>query len=181
MIHHMSFGVSNPRRVAEVLAELTGKTAMRAPSPPFPNSAWFVIAGDEQGTLLEILPATAVFDPHAPLGIKRRPATLEPVSAHVLVSSVKSAEEIAKIADREGWAMQEVETGLFKIIKLWIDGSVLVEVFAQGEAARYVETFGARGLATLESKLRDLEIKMRSALESKMAPQKLREILGEVA
>jgi hypothetical protein len=181
MIHHMSFGVSDPKRVAQVLAELAGATAMRAPTPPFPNGAWFVLAGDDRGSFLEILPATAVFDPDAPLGLKQRPAAFEPVNAHVLISTVKSAGEIEAIAKREGWTSQEVETGLFKVIKLWIDRVVLVELFAKGEAARYVETFGAAGMATLEGKLRDLEAKMKVALGSKMTPQQLQEILGEAA
>jgi hypothetical protein len=63
MIHHMSFGVSEPKRVADVLVELTGKTAMRAPSPPFPSGTWFVIAGDDKGTLPETVRAMAVLDP----------------------------------------------------------------------------------------------------------------------
>lgn len=179
MIYHMSFGVSDPKRVAHVLAELTGATAMRAPTPPFPHGAWFVLAGDDRGSFLEILPATAVFDPDAPLGLKQRPATFEPVNAHVLINTVKSSKEIAAIAKREGWRSQEVETGLFRIVKLWIDGTVLVELFAKGEASRYVETFGAPGMATLEGKLRDLETRMASVLASKMTPQVLAEALGE--
>lgn len=178
MIHHMSFGVRDPKSVAHALAELTGAAAMRAPSPPFPHGAWFVLAGDDRGSLLEVLPATAVFDPDAALGLKHRPAAMEPVSAHVLVSSVKSRDEIESIAEREGWRSQEVETGLFKIVKLWVDGIVLVELLAKGEAGRYVDAFGAAGLGTLEGKLRDLETNMAKALAAKMRPQQLNAILG---
>lgn len=181
MIHHMSFGVSDPARVARVLAELTGATAVRAPAPPFPHHAWFVVAGDDRGTFLEILPATAVFDPDAPLGLRHRPATFEPVNAHVLVSTVKSGAEIEAIADREGWRTQEVETGLFKIVKLWIDGSVLVELFARDEATRYIDVFGGAGLATLDTRLRELEINVAEVLASKLSPEQLRDILGSAA
>lgn len=179
MIHHISIGVSDPRRVAHVLAELTGATVVRAPTPPFPHGAWFVVAGDDRGSLLEILPATVVLDPDTPLGIRRRPATFEPVSAHVLVSSTASREEIETVAAREGWRMQEVETGLFKVVKLWIDGTVLVELFSRGEAARYVETFGKPGMATLDRKLRDLEAGMAEVLSAKMTPEQLKSVLGE--
>lgn len=181
MIHHMSFGVSDPKRVAQVLAELTGATAMRAPTPPFPHGAWFVLAGDDRGTFLEILPATSVFDPDAPLGLKQRPADFAPGSGHVLISTVKNSAEIEAIAKREGWRSQEVETGLFKIVKIWIDGTVLVELFAKGEAQRYIDVFGAPGMDSLDGTLRDLETKMASMLASKMTPQQLREILGEAA
>src|SRR5688500_1073458 len=171
MIHHMSFGVSEPGRVAKVLAELTGATAMRAPSPPFPHDAWFVLAGDDRGSFLEILPATTVFDPDAPLGLKQRPVDLALGSGHVLISTIKSGEEIETIAKREGWRWQEVETGLFKIVKVWIDGAVLVELFADGEAQRYIDVFGASGMATLESKLRELETTLGNALAAKLPPQ----------
>lgn len=181
MIHHASFGVSDPERVAQALAELTGATAMRAPSPPFPHGAWFVLAGDDRGSLLEILPATAVFDPDAPLGLRRRPAVFEPVGTHVLVGTIRGAEEIEAIAAREGWRSQQVETGLFRIVKIWIDGTVLVELFAEGEAGRYVDTFGASGMATLQGKLRDLEAKMAAMLAAKTSPEQIREILGDAA
>lgn len=181
MIHHMSFGVADPARVARALAELTGATAIRAPTPPFPHGAWFLVAFDDRGSFLEILPATTVLDPDAPLGLRQRPARPEPVSAHVLVSSIASREEIETVARREGWRVEEVETGLFRIMKLWIDGAVLVELFARGEAARYVETFGHAGRATLEGKLRDLEAKMAAALAAKMSPGQLKAIFGEAA
>lgn len=178
MIHHMSFGVSDPKRVALVLAELTGATAMRAPTSPFPHGAWFVLAGDDRGSFLEILPATAVFDPDAPLGLKQRPASFAPGSAHVLITTVKNSAEIETIAKREGWRSQEIETGLFKIVKIWIDGTVLVELFAKGEAQRYIDTFGAQGMATLEDKLRELEVKLAGALAQKLPPQVVAEALG---
>ena len=178
MIHHMSFGVRDPDRVAHVLGELTGATAMRAPTPPFPRGAWLVVAGDTRGSFLEILPATSVFDPDAPLGIRQRPATFEPVSAHVLIGAAVGAAEIRAAAAREGWPAAEVETGLFKIIKLWIDGTFLVEVLAKEEADRYVAAFGPAGMASLDRKLRDLEVKLAGALSQKLPPEVLADALG---
>jgi hypothetical protein len=35
------------------------------------------MAGDDRGSFLEILPATTVLDPVAPLGLRQRPATFE--------------------------------------------------------------------------------------------------------
>jgi hypothetical protein len=181
MIHHVSFGVRDPARVAHVLADLTGATALRAPTPPFPYGAWFVIAGDDRGSFLEILPADTVLDPDTPLGIRQRPANFEPISAHVLVSSVVSGEEIEAVAAREGWRAQQVDTGLFRIVKLWIDRTVLVELFATGEATRYVETFGKAGMATLDGKLRELEANVTKVLSAKMTPQELNDALGKAA
>jgi hypothetical protein len=178
MIHHMSFGVRDPHRVAHVLAELTQGTAVRGPTPPFPYGSWLVVAGDAQGSFLEILPATSVFDPDAPFGIRQRPATLDPVSAHVLIGAAAGIEEIQAAAVCEGWRTEAVETGLFRIIKLWIDGNILVELLAEGGADRYVEVFGSRGVAQLDRNLRDLEAKLAGALSQKFSPEVLTGALG---
>jgi hypothetical protein len=178
MIHHASFGVRDPHRVASVLAELVDATPLPAPTPPFPYGAWLVLSGDAQGSFLEILPAATVFDPDAPLGMRQRPATFDPVTTHVLVSATADSETIHAAAGREGWRTQEVETGLFRIVKLWIDGNVLVELLPKGEEGRYLEAFGATGLPTLEGKFRDLQAKLASALSQKLPPQMLAEALG---
>lgn len=139
---------------------------MRAPVPPFPNRSWFVLAGDEKGSSIELIPATAVFDPDEPLGIAFLDSRAERNGTHILIDSVKPADEVLAVARREGWRYQEVETGLFKIIKVWIDGHQLIELFALGEAERYADAFGASGLATLDGKLRALEIAMTAKLAS---------------
>jgi catechol 2,3-dioxygenase-like lactoylglutathione lyase family enzyme len=178
MILHVSFGVSDPARVACVLADLTGAQVVRAPTPPFPQGAWFVVFGDAYGSLLEVLPATTAFDPDAPLGLRKRPATFEPVATHVLVEARVSTETVHATAAREGWRIQEVETGFFKVLKVWIDGKVLVEFLTKEEAARYAAAFGASGLSSLNGKLRELEVKMTSALSGKVPPEVLSAVLG---
>ena len=178
MIFHMSFGVRDPERVARVLAPLAGAIPVRAPTPPFPKGAWFVVFGDAHGSLLELLPATWVFDPDSPLGIRRRPATSEPVSAHVLIRATVNADAIEAVAQREGWRTQQVETGLFQVFKLWIDCNVLVEFLTEAEAARYAAAFGTSGLGSLDGKLRELEAKMATALATKLPPHVLAEALG---
>jgi hypothetical protein len=75
-------------------------------------------------------------------------------------------------------ARRRWETGLFRIIKVWIDGNVLVELLAKGEADRYVEVFGSRGAAQLDRKLRDLEVKLAGALSQKFPPEVLAGALG---
>jgi hypothetical protein len=178
MIHHASFGVRDPSRVARVLAELTHATAVRAPTPPFPCGAWLVVAGDDKGSFLEILPATSVFDPDAPLGIRQRSATFEPVSARVLIGAAVSSEAIHAVAVREDWRAEEVETGLFRIVKLWIDDNVLVELLERGEANRYIAAFGRSDMASLDGKLRALEAKLAEALAQKFPPEVLDDALG---
>jgi hypothetical protein len=181
MIHHMSFAVRDTEHVAHVLAELMGATALKAPTPPFPYRAWLVVAGDAHGTFLEIVPEGSIFDPDAPLGVWQRPAKVQPGSAHVLVSSGLAGEAIQMIASREGWRAQEVETGLFKIVKLWVEDTLLVEFLAAGEAQRYIDAFGAAGMASLNARLRELETSLGAALGSKLPPEVLAEALGQAA
>ncbi len=178
MIHHMSFGVRDTHRVAHVLAELLGATAVRAPTPPFPHGAWLVCAGDAHGTFIEIVPATTVFDPDAPLGVRQGPEIHRTSAAHVLVGSPLPAIAIQEVASREGWAAQEVETGLFKIVKLWIEDVILVEFLPEGETQRYIDAFGSKGMASLEGKLRALEKDLAAVLSSKLPPELLAEALG---
>lgn len=178
MIHHMSFGVREPERVAHALAVLAGAHAIRAPSPPFPCGSWFVAAGDYRGSCLEILPSTAAFDPRSPLGLTSRPAASECGNGHVLISAVVPRDHILAVAEAEGWGFQEVETGLFRIVKLWIDDTVLVEVFAAGEAARYVDAFGAAGISTLEPKLRKMEQDLAAGLAERFSPDVLAQAFG---
>jgi hypothetical protein len=140
-----------------------------------------VVAGDDRGSLLEILPAATVFDPDAALGIRQRTAKFEPASTHVLVSSNATSDEIEAVAIREGWRAQRIDTGMFRIVKLWIDGTVLVEMFARGEAARYIETFGEAGIATLDGKLRDLESQMAGVIATRMTPEERDAALGKAA
>lgn len=178
MIHHASFGVAHPDRVAHALAILTDATAVRAPTPPFPYDTWFVVAGDDRGSLLEILPATTVLDPTAPLGVRQRTATFGPAATHVLLGAAVTAEEIHAVAAREDWPAQEAETGLFKVIKLWIDGTVLVEFLTSEEAARYTAAFGIEGLTILDKNLRQLEQDLANVLSLKMPTELLADALG---
>lgn len=178
MIHHMSFGVRDTHHVAHVLAELLGARAIQAPTPPFPYRSWLVCLGDEHGSFLEIVPQATVFDPDAPLGIRQRPAQAGIGSFHVLVRTQLSAEEIHAVATRAGWRTQDVETGLFKIVKVWVEDVMLVEFLAQSEVGRYVETFGGAGMDSLDGKLRALERELAVVLSSKLSPEMLTDAIG---
>ena len=53
MINHISFGVNNPEKVANILAELWGGVAL--PFPPSPGG-WVAFADDGRGTIVELIP-----------------------------------------------------------------------------------------------------------------------------
>lgn len=178
MIHHASCGANDPARVAHMLAGLTGATPVRAPSPPFPYGSWFVVMGDDKGSMLEILPSTSVLTPDAPLGVCQRSGGARPGSAHVLVRAAVDAATIAAAAKAEGWPVQEVETGFFRVVKLWIDGVTLIEFLTEDEAVRYAAVFGTPGLAELDGRLRDLEADLAPKLAAKLPPKLLTDALG---
>jgi hypothetical protein len=157
MLHHVSFNVRHPESVARALAAMIGAAAIRSPSPPFPAGSWFVCYGDNGGSFLEILPWGHVLDPDAPLGIAHDDGMRDRSGSHVLVSTPLDMESIQAAAAREGWRAEAVDARLFKVIKVWIENSVLIEFLTPEIAAGYVATFGPEGLATLDARLRTLE------------------------
>jgi hypothetical protein len=178
VIYHVSLCVRDPRKVSVALADIAGATAVRAPTPPFPHGSWFVLAGDQKGSAIEVLPHTTLLDPHAPLGVRQHVRDPGLSGNHVLISSVMSRDEIKAIAEELGWIYQEVETGLFRVAKLWVDGAVLVEVLASGEADRYIEAFGSGGQSTIDAKLRSLEQEIAQAISVKLTEEEILSALG---
>jgi hypothetical protein len=166
MIYHISFAVRRPEHVAKVLAELTGATPVRAPAPPFPAGSWLLCHGDGNGSLIELLPWRSVLHPNEPLGIRQSGTGPDHSGFHALVHTPHPQETVLATARREGWRAQHVESGLFEIVKVWIDGVVLLEFLCEDKAGRYVETFGGEGLSTLDRKLRQLETAMAERLGS---------------
>jgi hypothetical protein len=63
-------------------------------------------------------------------------------------------------------------------LKFWIDGTVLLELLAKGEADRYIKTFGAAGIASLDRELRDLEVRLADVLLQRFPPNMLADAFG---
>lgn len=157
MLHHASFCVRDPGLVAEVLAEMLAATALRAPAPPFPPNSWFVLYGDEAGSFVEILPWQTVLTPDSRFGIAQDDAMRPYSGAHVLLGTPRSEAELEVLAAHHGWPTQRVDARLFKVLKLWIEKTVLVEFLTPDARQAYLDTFGGIGIADLDGKLRRLE------------------------
>ena len=157
MLHHASLNARNPRNVAETLAEMLETSAIRAPSPPFPVQSWFVCYGDAAGSLLEILPWGTVLDQNAPMGVGHDGEMRRHNGSHVLISTPRGIDAIQAIASREGWQCDLVDARLFQVVKVWIENAVLVEFLTPEIEASYRAAFGAAGIASLDSRLRELE------------------------
>jgi hypothetical protein len=156
MINHISFGVNNPEKVANILAELWGGVAM--PFPPSPGG-FVAFADDDQGTLVELIP----IDVHAIPGIglpneenfsketitDEYEATFvagnEPSlfgSVHLNINSPLDEESIKAIAKREGWRCFTANRGrgLFQLIELWVENRFLLEIHTPEMTEVYQKT-----------------------------------------
>lgn len=162
MINHISIGVHNPEKVANVLAELWNGMVM--PFPPAPNS-FMVLANDGKGSGVEITPVNTILVP----GEGLPPADLDAsapteeyeakfvqsdfvpqyVATHLNINTHLSIEEVRKIAEREGWRVLVCNRGegLFQLIELWVEDRFMLEVMTPEQTARYIEVTDPEFLA----------------------------------
>lgn len=154
MINHISIGVHNPEKVANVLAELWNGIVI--PFPPCPNS-YMVLANDGRGSGVEITPVNTVLVPGEGLPPENLDAQTptedyeakfvqsdfspQYVATHLNINTKMSVEEVKEIANREGWRVLVCNRGegLFQLIELWIEDRFMLEVMTPEQTARYVE------------------------------------------
>jgi len=156
MLHHVSFSVHDPARAAMMISDLIGAAAIRAPCPPFPTGSWFVVMGDAVGSLIELTPWGAVLDPDQK-GIGVDPLMRPHSASHVLAGTPLTTEEILALAERKGLRAAATSAGLFQFVKVWIEGSLLLELLPPEHLSAYVACFGASGALSLSDQLRNLE------------------------
>lgn len=144
MINHISFGVNNPEKAANILAELWGGVAM--PFPPSPGG-FVAFADDGRSTMVELVPIDvnlipgtgypddATFTKETPT--EEFEATFVAGNApslfgsvHLNINSPLDEESIKAIARREGWRCFTANRGggLFQLIELWIENRFMLEV-----------------------------------------------------
>lgn len=155
MINHISIGVHNPEKVANVLAELWN--GMVIPFPPCPNS-FIALANDGRGSGVEVTPIETVLVPGEGLppeenfDINVRTEKYEAkfvrsdfspryVPTHLNINTHLSEAEIKAIGAREGWRTLTCNRGggLFQLIELWIEDRFMLEVMTPEQTARYLE------------------------------------------
>jgi hypothetical protein len=158
MLHHVSINARNPDVVAAALASMVRATALRAPQPPFPQGSWFVCLGDAHGTLIEVMPWGETRDPSASGGLGFDPDMRATSGSHVLLGTELCAAELSALAEREGWRAELGSAGLFQFVKIWVENRFLVEFLTPEFRVAYLDHFGTEGLASLDEKLRKIEI-----------------------
>lgn len=166
MLHHASFNAQDPQTVAQVLARIVGGHVLRAPIPPFPDDSWFVCTNDELGSYLEILPVDRVFDQERGSGLHSDPQARRTSGVHLLVSSPLSADQVLSVAAEAGWKADFADLRLFRIARIWVENSFLIEVLTPEHKADYLKAFGSAGAAMLDAKLRGLEAAVTQARQA---------------
>ena len=171
MLYHFSFPARDPQHVASVLAELLDATVVDCPSPPFPAGSKFVCCGDERGTMAEIVPAGTTYVPGPDGSIRATTGgpVLDASAVHGMLLAAVPPERIEAVAAREGWPSGVIDTGLFKVISLWVEGNQLIEFTTPELLPDYLATYGAAGLGSLDGKLRAIETELAKMLEDSVA------------
>ena len=150
MLFHVSIDADDPRRVAEVLAELWGGRAF--PFPAVIEGSWAALAGDDRGTMIEIYPrGTQLLQgggeagAHGVAGLPRRHSPV-----HMAIATELDLAQVCTIATREGWpAKYCLRGGRFGVIELWIEGCQLVEVLTPAMQRQYLDTITIENWETM--------------------------------
>ncbi len=156
MLHHVSFSVRDPAKCAAIVAELVAGQVLDAPCPPFPTGSRFVLLHDQSGALIELTPWGSVLDP-GQRGIGQDPEMRPHSASHILIGTPLASQAVLTAAGRHGLRAISADAGLFRLIKVWIEDSLLLELLPPEHAADYIDSFGPGGAAALNHRLRELE------------------------
>jgi catechol 2,3-dioxygenase-like lactoylglutathione lyase family enzyme len=145
MIHHVSLPAKEPRRVAEILAEILGGRALAFRGPL--GGAFTVLTGDEHGTMIEIYPEDTELVPKPgdnPIPFTSGGRAPAHYGWHVNLSVEMEPERIAAIGEREGWrvifyaAAPPGKPAVFHVTQLWVENRVMVELMSPAQLAEYL-------------------------------------------
>lgn len=127
MIFHVSIESEQPRRIAEIIAELWGGQAM--PLDRLVDGSWIAF-GEDPASSMEVFPQgtdiTEAEGDQAWVGPLRSGS--RPTATHVALGTKKSREEVFAIAEREGWRAKFAMRGdRFGVIEMWITDHLMIE------------------------------------------------------
>ena len=139
MLFHLSIEADDPKRTAEVLAEIWGGVAM--PFPSVAEGSWMAFAPADDGTMIEVYPrgTELTVGEKGALGITRGDRRAS--ATHFAMSTEKTIEDIYALAHREGWHAQYfTRGGAFGVIEVWIDGCQMIEVLTPEMQREYLDS-----------------------------------------
>jgi hypothetical protein len=142
VIYHLSIAAIQPRRVADVLAELWRGEVF--PFPAVAKGSYAVLAGDDRNSLIEVYPLGTELVPESgstDAGSRHNPGATGRSATHAAISSVLPASEVLAIAEREGWTARYCKRGgHFGVLELWLENLTMVEVLTENMVSEYLAT-----------------------------------------
>ena len=152
-IHHFTVPAHDPKRVANLLAELLGA---RVVPMPHPHGSLLVYAGDSDGSAIEVWPAaTRSSAGSQELELSNLPLPEAwPHHAYVTTDACDADGILAAFA-REGWMAERVYNGPphagFGLVRCWIENHTPIEIGGREmreQYERFLRTATARAGAT---------------------------------
>jgi len=139
VIAHVSIPADDPKKAAEVLAEIMSGEAVRFP-PGGPDS-WMAWAGDGEVEIeitrrgLTIARGEHEAEWRSDGGERRLS------DVHIALCVQRPAAEVIEIAKRAGWPARPCVRGgdIFGLTEVWVEGAFMVEVLDPAQTARYRE------------------------------------------
>lgn len=159
MIHHVSIPAREPRRVAEVLAELMGGQCQ--PFGPL-EGAYMATSGDEHGSMIEVYPDETLltFEDGDEQVFFEKSTPPRSWPFHVLLSVALDEATVHRIGQREGWRAKTFGRGapgqapFFHVIEFWLENRLMLEVATPAMAAEYKSFLQTGGRAALDEATR---------------------------
>lgn len=160
MIHHISIPAEDPRRVAEVLAELWGGCVL----PFLPTSggyaaeSYVAFARDDQGTAIEVYPLGTELIPgqeDEQADARKNAHVSRYTATHAAISVAISREQVEQIGAREGWRVLHCTRGLrsnrdfFEVLEFWLENRLMIELLTPEMSQQYAAFLAPAKLNTM--------------------------------
>lgn len=152
MIAHVSLPSKNPQHAARFFAALIDGLAYEF---PVVAGAWIAVAKDQSGLAIEVYPESMAHHPGTgeadPTVSPATPQTMpwedqiyadgnhvRPSAFHLALFSSLQEADVLRLAQKAGWRALKCErAGVFGVVEVWVDNTILVEVLNDPELRRY--------------------------------------------
>ena len=144
-IAHASIPADDPKRAAEVLADIMGGEAL--PFPLAGADSWMAWSGDgsvelelsRRGLAVTCGKEQAEWKPD---GVARRLSEV-----HLALCVDRPAAEVQAIAKKAGWPARHCDRGggFFSLTEVWVEGTFMIEVLDPAQTRRYREVMTRDG------------------------------------
>jgi hypothetical protein len=127
MIFHVSISADDPKRTAQMLAELWGGEAF--PFPMVGKGSWVAHAGDDRRSAIEVYPRDMAFYPTDRAAEERYEPVFRHGPFHAAIATELGIEEVQEIGRRFGCRTSLCHRGpWFRVIEFWIDDCQMLEL-----------------------------------------------------